>query len=87
MDRSESEILRAIRDLAVEQAILREKVETQLKIHTEVSHRLEEIDKEAQENYKLIHKHDIFIKVSLWAYTFILSGLGVSSLVKWVRLS
>ncbi len=64
------EIMEALKDISVEQATIRERVETQLKISSKTSEDLEETSKK-------VEKHDVFMKVSLWVYGIVVSGFGL----------
>jgi N-glycosylase/DNA lyase len=67
------EIMEALREISIEQATIRERVETQLKISSKTS---EDLDKTSEK----VEKHDTFMKASLWVYGIIVSGFSVKLL-------
>ena len=64
------EIMGALKELSVEQATLKEKVESQLKISAKTSEDLEK-------TIKKVENHDAFMKISLWVYGLVASGFGL----------
>lgn len=64
------EIMGALKDISVEQAALKERVEANIKVSSRTVEELERTTKK-------VERHDTFVKVSLWFYGLIISGLGL----------
>jgi hypothetical protein len=71
-DKHQREILEAIRELSVNQGVLKEKVEAHLKKTEKLEASIDKIEDE----FKMVHKHDYIIKGSLWLYGFIFTFLA-----------
>ncbi len=67
------EILTEVKEIAVAQAALKEKVEA----HLYKNKRVEEDIAELKINIPKIERHDVFMKISVWVYIFIISTIGV----------
>lgn len=73
MDNSEfKEIMEALKEIAIEQAVIHEKMESSIK----KSDKQEESVKELE---KTVQRHDLFMKVTLWACSALVSIFGFKS--------
>lgn len=68
--RKDEEILEALKELSISHAVLHEKVESHLKKCDKESETLSRLEKASS-------RHDIFMRVSIWAYTTILGLSGI----------
>lgn len=64
------EIMEALREISIEQATIKERVEIQLKISSKTSEDLERVSKKTE-------THDVFMRMSLWVYGIVVSGFGL----------
>ena len=71
MDNKEfKQIMEALKELSIDQAVLKEKVEAHLKI-------VDKHETEINEVSKLANRHDVFMKASLWVFGFLASAFGI----------
>ncbi len=67
------EILKEVRDIAVTQATLKEKIES----HLYMNKKIEEDVVELKTILPKVERHDVFMKVSVWVYVFLISSIGL----------
>jgi len=60
------EIMEALKELSIEQAVIKERVESHLK-------KVEKGEEEQDDLIKMVSRHDMFMKASIWFYGLVLS--------------
>jgi len=68
------EIMQALKELSVDQASLKERVESHLYQTNELKGKVNQIE----QTVKVVPKHDIFIKASIWVYGVIITVVSAN---------
>lgn len=70
------EIMEALKEISVDQAVLKSQVETHLKQTTKLERDLEEVQEEVITINKTVGKQEIFMKVSIWVYGLLFTAFS-----------